>query len=431
MSSALPLLGCDALHTTMWWHEGRAVTRAEFLARAITLAARLPTARYAINLCKNRYAFSIAFAAACLRGQTNLLPASVASGALQAVCGEYPNHHLLDEVDVDLSTDISPWSDASPSIPSDHIAAVAFTSGSTGKPQAHASTWATLVASARRSAARIFQTPNLNLVATVPAQHMFGLEMSVLQPLVNGCAAHSGRPFFPADVIATLALVPGPRALVTTPAHLRACVASSHVPQLEFVLSATAPLARELAQQVETAWQTPVLEIYGSTETGAIASRRTVNGDVWELLPGGAFALKNDTLHYIPVDATTPIVLHDQFERIDDTRFILAGRSNDLIKVAGKRASLADLNARLLAIPGVRDGVVFQPEPDGRVAALAVVDGASEREILAALSLNLDEVFVPRPLRIVPALPRDAMGKLPRERLLAALHAPPGDSLHG
>jgi len=407
----------------MLWSEGQPVTRAEFLTRAIALADTLPAAGFLVNLCQDRYNFCTAFAAACLRGQTNLLPASVASGALESVRNAYPNHVVVSD-DAVRSLQVSGRSAMSvPGIRADHCAAIAFTSGSTGQPQAHASTWSTLIASGRRSAARIFKTSKLNLVATVPAQHMFGLEMTILQPLVNDCAVDSSKPFFPADVVAALARAPSPRALITTPAHLRACIAV-HVdpmPGLEFVLSATAPLARELAQSVETNWKTRVLEIFGSTETGAIASRRTIEGDEWQVLPGGTLEMQEDSVRYRPDGATSSIALHDRFELHGTDRFVLAGRSNDLIKVAGKRASLADLNAKLMAISGVADGVVFQPEPDGRVAALVVAIGMTEREILAALMRDLDEVFVPRPLRLVQTLPRDAVGKLARDRLLTAL----------
>src|SRR3546814_4967734 len=42
----------------------------------LRLAAQLPSARHAINLCENRYRFMLAFAAICVRGQTNLLPSN-------------------------------------------------------------------------------------------------------------------------------------------------------------------------------------------------------------------------------------------------------------------------------------------------------------------------------------------------------------------
>jgi acyl-coenzyme A synthetase/AMP-(fatty) acid ligase len=106
--------------------------------------------------------------------------------------------------------------------------------------------------------------------------------------------------------------------------------------------------------------------------------------------------------------------------------FRLCGRSTDLLEIAGKRASLGDLTWRLLAIPGVRDGVVVQlDECDAlgvqRIAALAVAPGLEATAVTEALRRSIDPVFLPRPLRLVTALPRNETGKLPRNALLALL----------
>lgn len=423
--SPIPLLGHADPDAPLAHREGRVVTRGEFIGAVRALAASLPAARYVINLCQDRYCFMLAFAAACLRGQSNLLPASQASGALEDVRRAYPDHYVADDRFVLTSaTRSDAAATGAPSIPADHVAAVCFTSGSTGTPRAHENTWATLTGSAERSAAGIFTAPGLHLVATVPPQHMFGLETSILQPLFNRCAVHTGKPFFPADVQSALQSMPAPRALITTPAHLRACVtALPSLPEVEFVLSATAPLSVELAAQAETQWRTRVLEIYGSTETGAIATRRTTEGDDWRLLPGGSLTEEHGVAHFQPQRSARRIALHDTLTLTNERSFKLAGRNSDLVKVAGKRASLLELNARLLAIPGVKDGVIFQPREDARLAALVVTDGIDERAVAASLAAHVDEVFLPRPLKIVDELPRDAVGKLARDRLLAALRS--------
>jgi acyl-coenzyme A synthetase/AMP-(fatty) acid ligase len=95
-----------------------------------------------------------------------------------------------------------------------------------------------------------------------------------------------------------------------------------------------------------------------------------------------------------------------------------------MVKVAGKRGSLADINQVLLAIEGVTDGVVFDPaelelESTGRLAALVVSQSLGPAELRAALVPLLDPVFIPRPLLLVEQLPRNAAGKLRREDLRA------------
>ena len=122
----------------------------------------------------------------------------------------------------------------------------------------------------------------------------------------------------------------------------------------------------------------------------------------------------------------SPVDLQDVLEIRPDGAFTVRGRNADMVEVAGKRASLADLTRRLASIPGVSDAVVFQPDDaDGtavrRLAALVVADGMLEAEVLEKLAQAVDPAFLPRPLVLVPRLPRDEVGKLPRAQLLAAL----------
>jgi acyl-coenzyme A synthetase/AMP-(fatty) acid ligase len=104
-----------------------------------------------------------------------------------------------------------------------------------------------------------------------------------------------------------------------------------------------------------------------------------------------------------------------------------------MINIAGNRASLSDLTLKLNAIEGVRDGVFVVPdsqagEDAARVVALVVAPDLDKKEILAMLAEHVDPVFLPRPLYQVDSLPRNAMGKLPREalsRLLETLRQSP------
>jgi acyl-coenzyme A synthetase/AMP-(fatty) acid ligase len=106
-----------------------------------------------------------------------------------------------------------------------------------------------------------------------------------------------------------------------------------------------------------------------------------------------------------------------------DGRFALLGRDADMVKIGGRRGSLADITAKIASLAGVIDQVVFMPTEGeiARPAALIVAPGRNAAELRLELSRLLDAVFVPRPLRVVTALPRDELGKLPRDRLLALL----------
>ena len=172
-----------------------------------------------------------------------------------------------------------------------------------------------------------------------------------------------------------------------------------------------------------------VRDVFGSTATCVIARRRTAREEAWTPLPGVRLTPQPDGTAVQAPHLSQPVVLADLVEVHADGRFELRGRNADLIEIAGKRASLGDLSRRLLAIAGVRDGVVFQLDPCprtgvARIAALAVVaPGVTEADVQSALREHVDAIFLPRPLRIVDALPRNETGKLPRDALAALLRA--------
>ena len=129
--------------------------------------------------------------------------------------------------------------------------------------------------------------------------------------------------------------------------------------------------------------------------------------------------------------APTPI--HDVIERLGNGDFLLHGRSADMVNVAGKRSSLAHLNHQLCAVPGVLDGAFFAPDPAAgdavtRLMAFAVAPGLSPAALRRALRARVDPAFMPRPLVLLDALPRNTTGKLPRAAL-AALAAEHADSI--
>lgn len=418
-TSDLPLVAGFRADADIARHRDGMLTQGQYVAQVQRLASQLPASHYAINLCDNRYRFMLAFAAVCVRGQTNLLPSNATPDAIAELQARYPDSYVLRDAQIDDS-ELAPALEV-PSIAADHPAALLFTSGSTGVPQPHLKTWAATTVIARHLAQRLLGGARAQIVATVPPQHMYGLETTVLMALAADCVVDSDRPFFPQDVAAALARMPAPRVLVTAPVHLRALLESdTRLPPLSFILSATAPLTLALAQACEAAWQVPLFEIYGCTEAGSTATRRTTEGERWRLLADMRLSVADGQAIVHAAHLPGPTPLQDRLELHDDEHFTLLGRNSDLLKVAGKRASLADLTQRLLAIPGVDDAVIFNAA-DGeaaRLAALVVAPNLSEAAILAALATQIDAAFLPRPLRKVAQLPRNALGKLPRAVLL-------------
>ncbi|MCZ8111643.1 MAG: AMP-binding protein [Betaproteobacteria bacterium] len=446
MTERLPLLAARDLDAPLLWCGGRPVSAARFLGQAEALAGRLPAAGRAVNLCRDRHRFALGLAAALRRGHTSLMPPNALPETLAALHepGAPVPYALVDDAALDTgglaAVFVAPDEAAAPSrqvpgVAADFEAVRLLTSGSTGTPRPHAKRWGPLVANIAAEAARLAEfsgrasLAGLGIVATVPAQHSYGFESSVLLALLGGASCDAGRPFYPADIVAALERVPAPRALVTTPFHLKTLLrAGLPLPPLELLLSATAPLSPQLAAEAEAATGARLVEIYGCTEAGQVAARRTTAGEVWTALgelrlwrEPGPDAGEGERFLVQGGHVTEPTPLADQLELLDERRFRLLGRANDLIHVAGKRSSLAQLDFQLNRIPGVADGAFWMPdEPEDGVArpvALVVSDTLDAEAVRRALRQVLEPAFVPRRVLMVPALPREGTGKLTAQGL--------------
>lgn len=430
----IPLISHSRPDSVFAYRGGQPITAATFIDDVRGLAQRLPDRSYMLNLCADRYRFAVGFCAALLRGQVSLLPPSYARDFVERLALHYAGTYCLTDGAADAGVEIVRFPDLTqertaqfdvPRIPAAQRAALVFTSGSTGQPMAHEKTWGGLSAdgSAEAELLGIAQDSGLALLGTVPVQHMYGLESTMLIAMHNGLALVAEKPFYPADICGCLRELAVPRCLVTTPVHLRTLLDEvSDLPAVDFVLCATAPLSAELAAEAESRFGAPLREIYGCTEAGQVAGRRTTQGAAWRLMRGvrlrqderGTWALGG----HVEIEAP----LSDVIELNADGTFLLHGRSTDMVNIAGKRTSLAALNHHLNSIEGVRDGVFMLPDEAGkevtRPIAFVVAPGLDSAGVMQALRARVDPVFLPRPLYLVDELPRNATGKLTRASLL-------------
>ena len=450
MISSTPLLKRNGHDNLAWLCEpllpfketSGAISANTFLAHVHSVAQQLPDAEHAINLCENRYLFLVSLCAVVVKQQCNLLPSNKNIATQERLTQRYSNTYIIHDGCTDLANveqvnlrfceleKIQPLRKP-PLIPIDHLAVISFTSGSTGDAKPNLKTWHTLTHSTAINAHYMLtqQEGTVAHLATVPGQHMWGLETSVLFALFNNVCLVDARPLFPSTIANILKKLPEPRTLISTPLHLRALYQSNiKLPQLVSILSATAPLNQDLALSIEKTFNTELREVYGCSECGSMAIRRTAQTDLWLRFERLNFAVNKNgkiqvSAHHLPES----IELEDQIDIVDNQHFKLKGRSSDQINIAGKRGSLDEINKVLNAFSGLVDGVVFFPKQKKSVPRLVAIvvlaEGVDKKQLRAHFRETLDAAFVPRPILVVQELPREDNGKLVKSKLLAFYHS--------
>lgn len=421
--------------------EQQTLTRRHILSAAYRLSLTLPSKPVVFNLYTRRDSFLVMLLAVAMRGGVSILPPNTAENTLI---------QLFHNVTSELGSSVFAVTDSDPPLPLETYQGVCFksfdfsslfaspvvgettlisafekalatpiwlfTSGSTGDAKRVVKTWQEMKVLAQQAIRRFELMQSHYLVATVPSQHMFGLETSIFWPLFSKATVWVGRPMFAEDIKSALVQSADPSVLISTPLHLK------KLTQFDLdwkgndlmVVSATAPLTKELARTVQIQMNAKVFEVYGSTETASIASRETLQDDCWSLYEGNRLMFKKQHSLYqvciLPLSQTHS--LQDDVELCsEEGTFRLLGRQSDLIKVAGKRGSLMNLNHHLQAIEGVEDGVFWVDENNERLQAL-VVSELTAQQIKQALSKSLDAVFLPRPIYFVERIPRNSLGKI-------------------
>jgi acyl-coenzyme A synthetase/AMP-(fatty) acid ligase len=319
-----------------------------------------------------------------------------------------------------------------------------FTSGTTGDERAWPKCLEQLLSEAELHAVSFFGHPALaqtaeaivpptRVLCCVPAHHIFGLLFGVLVPF------SAAIPFIDVDaeheLIRRRDILGLATDLVAAPAQLGAWVQGelgTCTPRsTRRIFTSGAPLNPALARQLLERGA-EVVELFGSTETGGIATRRDDPTGPWLPLPGLSvredeeqrLRLRSPFLGAPDVEVTTA----DRICMVANG-FVHLGRADDVVKVGAKRIALGEVESFVRALPGVGDAALLVAANEGLrdselwlavvpASAVALPPTQFEQQIRAALRENFDGVLVPRRIRVAARLPRTDTGKLPRAALL-------------
>lgn len=304
-----------------------------------------------------------------------------------------------------------------------------FTGGSTGKPKAWSKSPRNLLAEAFYLKEKFSLSEKDLFVATVPPYHIYGLLFSVLVPFVAKARILPDIYTFPQEIISTLNKHKA-SVLISVPIHYRVLkVDNLSVPSLRLAFSSAGALDRSDALYFYKKTGLGITEIYGSTETGGIASRNiSEQTDNWTAFNVVPWTVKENRL-CVKSDFTSPEMERDSDgfcltgdEAIgrEENRFFLLGRADGVVKIAGKRVDLLDVQNKIKTLPTVSDAFVLAlPTDTGRESMIAAVVACdlTESHLKKLLMDMLEPYAVPRLVKVVSSISRTAAGKIDRRRM--------------
>ncbi|HEY0945162.1 MAG TPA: class I adenylate-forming enzyme family protein [Opitutaceae bacterium] len=309
---------------------------------------------------------------------------------------------------------------------------IKLTSGSTGRPRALMFTHAQMIADGRQVCATMGIRPDDVNAAVIPFGHSYGLGNLVVPLLAQGTAIACVSSPLPQVLVAESARV---RATVfpAVPALLRALVRSDlgadALAGVRLVISAGAPLPPETARAFAEKFGRRVHGFYGSSETGGIAYDRTgeatlTGRSVGQPMEGVRLAFGRGHRFTVESAAVVGRGIHRPADRAElnaEGEVVLLGRTGRLVKIAGRRVDLAEIEATLRATPGVRDAYAMPHPARSDALAAAVVSELSPLELRARLSGRVAAWKIPERLRVMPEFPLTPRGKPDTRRLKALL----------
>ncbi len=380
--------------------------------------------------CPSRLEFAAALLATWLQKKTAILPPNSHPSTLELM---HRNHSHASHFEAGWTQTFAEVG----STPNEHVfapdtaAVTLYTSGSTGEPKAITKTFGNLFAEASMLATA-FDWPQTPVVATVPPLHLYGLTFSLLLPLMLQQPWVDETPLHTEEVVGCLQQNAS-RTLITVPVHLRALLEQQpHFDDIFCVASAGA-LPETVALRWHELYGTDILEIYGSSETGVIASRHQRSSHDWEPAPKVTVTNNSDGLLCVTSPFTMAgegqtLITGDAATLHESNRFTLHGRADSIVKIAGKRISTTAIEKALQSCEGVLDAAVLAVPVESHVrdimllAAVSASDPAlNATQLKSQLRKKLADAEIPRKIVLMPQLPREENGKLSRQRLLAAL----------
>lgn len=310
---------------------------------------------------------------------------------------------------------------------------VQMSSGTTGAAKVITRTWEEIAAEVESYAAFFTASAAMTPVIACPITHSYGLIAGVFVALHRGHVPVVLDSLNPKYILRRLRETDQPL-LYTSPAMLHTLARLLPEGQRLYAANTSGTVLPEAWFQTIRARTTYLFQQYGCSEAGCVAINQDLQNpyDVGRPLPHVALtAGQNGIPDAVRITIAGRAIDTGDLGHLSDTgMLVFTARADDMINVAGLNVYPQDIEKAVMAQPGVNDAVAFRlPDPhSGARAGLLYSGTASEDTIRQACRAALADYQQPALIRHLPALPRQANGKISRREIAAEFTAESADA---
>ncbi len=314
----------------------------------------------------------------------------------------------------------------------DEAYAVFFTSGTTGVPTGAVKTKANIEKELKALSGLFAKEGYERVIVTVPFIHIYGFLSGVMLPKALGCEVLFKEEYWPQEL---LELHEGKKTLVvTSPVYLKSLLKlrrAKPIPNVHF-LSSTGLLLEEEVEAFEAKYETTLLQLFGSTETGGIAVKRGVT-PWWTPLADVKITANGDDVMCVDSPYLSAYTIQEQLQPMphpftttdiietEGGRFRLLGRLSEIIKVSGKRISVTELEHLIEKHLKVKEALIRLERDSSRLKdeslRIEIAGGKNVEpgDVTALFKSHYPQINFHFSLHHVEAVPKNSMGKKVRK----------------
>ena len=337
------------------------------------------------------------------------------------------------------------------------LAVLIYTSGTTGHPKGAMLSHGNLLANVESCRQVLAAVDHDRFVVLLPMFHSFMMTVGMCLPLLVGGSMLLIKSVHPPKNVIAEIIQRGATILPAVPQFFRALAHAGqpeHFP-LRLCISGGAPLPAEILKEFNARMTVPLIEGYGLSEASPVVALNPISGpwkagSIGVAITGVEVTVQSDDGTMLGVGETGEIcvrganVMLGYWNQPEETaRAIRAGwlltgdigyrdadgylyitdRKKDMLLVNGINVYPREIEEIIYQFPGVKEAAVIGV-PDARrgehpVAFVSAQDGATldTKALLHFVREHLADYKVPKHITVLPALPRNATGKILKTEL--------------